>query len=232
MKEESLAKQTEVAKEVPATWALMWVKVRPDGTPAQPLEVRPHEAGAVDLTSPAPTIPTPAEPGAAGSSKDELVSLILSMRHDPAAWKQDLPEVRLKAIAVEIALPAAKGEGTGVRRTMWPKELNSMEYSLKGFEHWLEKVKILKATTVSGHLRNMSRIFSLLEIKVAGAWRDIKDEEAEDVKLLAAFLPESFWAKLLGLDILDVKYRCFGHGALLFHLVLILIFTTCLISVL
>lgn len=134
---ESAKTMTKSEQTEPTTWALMLVRVYSDGTPVQPLEVKPPAVEPLDQSSPSASMPKDSAPNeslAPGSSGDDLKSLILSMRQDPGAWKRDLPEIRLKALAVEVTLPAAKGDASGVKRSQWPKELTPMDCELSGFE--------------------------------------------------------------------------------------------------
>lgn len=57
----------------------------------------------------------------------------------------------------------------------------------------------------------MSRIFGLIEIKKDNCWQDLHTNDI-DVKLLAAFVSNNFYVKLMGLEILDLKYRCISQG--------------------
>ena len=217
-------------------WKAMFVKMAPDGTVHQPIEVNEAAPGGREMTadpvhahqeptascepmsvpmlSLSPSTPSPMKH--VGSSPDhsptaameEIKGLIADLRPKrKSAWKDDLPQLRLTPSARECTLPAVKGELDGVRRAAWPKELPVLEFDLHDFETYMVGDKMLKKGTRTLYILNVKRVFSLVEVNRGdGVFQPPQPEEMKDVKLLSAFAINNFAAELLDLPLLDFKY--------------------------
>ena len=135
----------------------------------------------------------------------KIDQVVQSLNVDKQAWKQELPVLRVAPGVAECILPSAKGEG-GARRANWPKELRCPTFEIDDFTRYYWHTKVAKFAG-DGHMRNMQRVFGLVEVQTGDGWTKIETaEQAADVKLAVAFLMGDVYASLLDMPLMDVKF--------------------------
>lgn len=144
------------------------------------------------------------------SQLDRVEQLVQNLSGNKEAWKKEIPVLRIAPGVAECSLPPAKGEA-GVKRANWPKELRCPTFEIEGFTRFYKHAKLAKHAGEC-HMRNVQRVFGMLEMQAGDEWVKIDTAElAGDVMLTVALLMEEMHARLLDLPIMDVKYS-FAEG--------------------
>jgi hypothetical protein len=100
----------------------------------------------------------------------------------------------------------------GVKRSTWPKELQTTRLEIKLFDDYLKRDKCLKGITSSYHMRNMSRLFNMIEVDTGNGFRAIESpDEASDVKLVCSILVSKLYMAIFDLPIMEFKYSWAGE---------------------